>query len=252
MVIRSSHLRAALQAVIGYYPGFEIIQDDCEIEAPFRVLVHHWKALERYKLDQPACHDAEYAATTSRHIDVLLAFLEDMYSQKLALETSRWANPAGGTATFDLFWLLLEPGQIVYHEKDGQMVPFIVSELDIANQQGATQPGYEVWLWNICFSKGRMQRTSTKVVVHPWNGERLIHTLSVIPARFIPGGEDAVAEEQIKLGRLFWDLAKQPSYKDYDGRVVFKSDKKAANVSSPSISPSPAAEPAVNLIRFAF
>ncbi|GAB1311050.1 AAA+ ATPase domain-containing protein [Madurella fahalii] len=226
MKIRSSRLRAALSAVIGYYPGFDVIQAFYAIEAPYCVLVHRWKALEQYKLNQPACHDAEYAAATARDIDVLLSFLEEKYSEKISLESARWANPLGATATFDLFWLLLEPGEIVYREKHGQMVPFIVSGIE------SVPPGhgYQVYLWNIRFSKGRMERTPTKAVIHPWIGERLIHTLPVIPARFVPGGAKAMAEEQIRLGKVFWELAKQPVYKEYDGPAVHATHRKRVNV----------------------
>lgn len=237
MKIRSSRLRAALRAVIGYYPGFEVIDETLVIEAPYRVLVHRRKALEQYKLNQPACHDAEYAAATSRDIDVLLAFLDGMYAEKLSLEESRWANPSGATATFDLFWLLLEPGQIVYREQHGQMIPYVVAGVDRRSDQQSDELGYEVYLWNIHFAKGRMERATRTVVVHPWNGERLIHTLPVIPARFVPGGAEAMAKEQIRLGKLYWELAKQPTYKEYDGPATSKDDKKTVNVSYPASFP---------------
>lgn len=227
MKIHSSRLRAALSAVLGYYPGFDIIQGHCVIEAPYRILVHRWKALEQYKLNQPACHDAEYAAATARDIDVLLSFLEETYSEKLSLESGRWTNPLGATATFDLFWLLLKPGEIIYKEEHGQMVPFIVSGMENV----PSDQGYQVYLWNVSFSQGRMERRPSEAFIHPWTGERLIHTLPVIPARFVPGGAKAMAEEQIRLGKAFWELAKQPAYREYDGPVVYKMDEKKANVS---------------------
>src|SRR4051812_7992665 len=71
MIIHSKFLRAALTAVIGYYPGFERMGERQAIEAPYQVLVHNREALEHFKLNQPSCHDAEYAATTAKHIDVL-------------------------------------------------------------------------------------------------------------------------------------------------------------------------------------
>ena len=232
MVIHSSHLRAALTAVIGYYPGFERIQKMTLIEAPYRVLVHRWKALQHYKLHQPACHDAEYAATTAKHIDVLLDFLKENFAEKLALEATHWDSPAGATATYDLFWVLLEPGEIVYVEKDGQKVPYVISRVGHEKREVGGQDSYSVYLWNVRFQKGRMQRKTTTVTIPSWNGERLINTLPVIPARFMPGGATAMAEEQIKLGKRFWELAKQPSYKEYAGPLVDKSRKKGVQVSS--------------------
>jgi hypothetical protein len=234
MVIHSTHIRAALAAVIGYYsPGPDQTQDLSKIDSPFRILVHRWKALEQYKLNQPACHDAEYAATTARHLDVLLAYLKETYEEKLTLESSRWNRPSGATATFDLFWVLLAPGEIVYRERHGEMVPYIVSSLDFTAGRDGKQGGFYVYMWNLKFANGRMERKETSATVDPWNGEQLISKLPVIPARFVPGGAKAMAEAQIKLGKSFWELAKQPAYKEYDGPLVFKHGKMGGRASSP-------------------
>lgn len=146
MVVHSRHLRAALAAVVGYYPGFASLEQHPLIEAPFAVLVHHWKALEQYKHNQPDCHDAEYAATTSKHIDVLLAFLDEAYGGKVALESARWSNPLGPTATFDLFWLLLQPGEVVYYKDRGQLLPFVVSLVDHPIAGDSKEQDYLVYI----------------------------------------------------------------------------------------------------------
>ncbi|KAK3990328.1 hypothetical protein QBC44DRAFT_394606 [Cladorrhinum sp. PSN332] len=224
MVVHSKHLQAALTASVTYYPGFHQFHDMRKIEAPYQVLVHHREALEHFKLNQPSCHDAEYAATTAKHIDILLNFLAETHSEQLALEAKRWDNPSGATATFDLFWVLLKPGEIVYKEKYGQVTPFVVHKVTRLVGSDGRQNGYSVVMWNVTFSNSRTQRRMAQVIVPPWTGERVINTLPIIPARFMPGGGKAIAEEQIKLGRTYWELAKQPAYREYDGPVLLGRD----------------------------
>lgn len=231
MIIHSKYLQAALSAVIGYYPGFERLEDHPSIPAPYQVLVHNWKALEHYKLNQPSCHSAEYVAATAKDIDVLLKFLTGMYSEKLAAEARRWDNASGATATFDLFWVLLKPGEFVYREIYGEMVPFVVSSaLRTPAGDGTARSTYRVNLWNVHYQNHSMRRRMTQVAVFPWNGEQLITTLPVIPVRFVKGGAKAMVDEQIRLGRIYWELAKQPSYREYSGKLVFKHDKQGGKI----------------------
>ncbi|KAJ2980851.1 hypothetical protein NUW58_g6836 [Xylaria curta] len=99
MVIKSRHLINALAAVVSYYPGTSFMGDEVRIEAPYYSIIHNAEALLRYKDSQPDTHDAEYAATTSKHIDILLEFLDDTYdeSYRRALKM----DPTAFCTTFD-------------------------------------------------------------------------------------------------------------------------------------------------------
>lgn len=75
---------------------------------------------------------------------------------------------------------------------------------------------------------GKLRRKMHTFEIRPFLGEEAIHNLPVIPARFFTGSErdmspSAVTAEQIRLGRLVWDLYKKPSYKAYDGDLAKKS-----------------------------
>ncbi|KAK5658742.1 hypothetical protein OQA88_1551 [Cercophora sp. LCS_1] len=216
MVIHSPYLCSALAAIVEYYPEFVSTGEGMIIDAPYEVLVHHWDALENYKSNQPASHDAEYAAITAKHINVLLSFLTETFSEKLSAEKNRWDNPSGPTATFELFWVLLKPGEIVFKEADGSLRAFVVSSA-VRFFEVRGQEAYSVHMWNIVFRNNRLQRHMTELVLHSWNGEREIAGLPVIPAKYVKGGAVAMKEKQIELGKKFWDLAKQPSYREYDG-----------------------------------
>ncbi len=82
MIIHSKHLQAALNAVIGYYPGVDFMGERVAVEAlscsdPLP------EGAELYKFNQPSCHDEEYATTTSKHIDILLSFLKATFGEKI-------------------------------------------------------------------------------------------------------------------------------------------------------------------------
>jgi len=238
MHIHSHYLRCALAAVATYYPGFESILHSGKIEPPYRVLVHLWKDLEAYRDNQPACHDEDWRATTARHIDVLLGFLREQYADALELERkSRWENPSGEpTATWDMFWVLLAPGTVVYvnNERDARMLmPGVVHEVKYRESWTGHGGLYEVWVWNVRWKMGRLRRSCVPVHVEAWNGERPIRSLPVIPERFVPGGPEDVRRKMVRLGEMFWELAKQPTYKEYDGPVWWRRGRATRVSSSP-------------------
>ncbi|KAJ4414725.1 hypothetical protein N0V85_003022 [Neurospora sp. IMI 360204] len=222
MVIHSDHLKAALSAVVSYYREFS--PEHGIIRAPYQVLVNHWKELELYKLNQSSCHDAEYADTTTKHIDVLLSFLKTTFSERFAAERLRQEDPRGPMATFDNFWTLLKPGTVIYRDRNGTLVPYIISLVRLegpydAQGNGEGDNSYYLEFWNIQYSRGLLRRRMKSCIISAWRGERLINSLSVIPERFVTDAAK-VAAENIKLGRLYWELAKQPSYMEYDGQVT--------------------------------
>lgn len=138
MMIRSTHLANALTAVVSYFPGVSFTGDEVNIEAPYSVLVHHRAALEQYKTSQPEVHDEEYAATTAKHIDILLGFLEQTYGQQIREEEDRHIRKTP-TATFEWLWILLRPGTVVYTLYDSTWTPFAISRVakkEILNTDG--------------------------------------------------------------------------------------------------------------------
>ncbi|KAK4177414.1 hypothetical protein QBC36DRAFT_371651 [Triangularia setosa] len=88
MAVHSTYLRAALSAIIQYYPGFETIQRGgvLKIAAPYQMLVHHQEELESYKFSQPGGRRGEFAAATAEHIEILLNFLEEHYGTGIPTE----------------------------------------------------------------------------------------------------------------------------------------------------------------------
>ncbi|KAJ8127098.1 hypothetical protein O1611_g6538 [Lasiodiplodia mahajangana] len=222
MNIYSQYLIHALQAVISYYPRVNLQDSPISIPAPYRLLYLHRAELARYRDNQPNSHSPEYAETTARHIDVLLKFLAENMGQSLIREEAlhKLDHPS---ATFDLFWLLLKPGQIIYGKRYGLWTPYVVSGVTGGSSSLFNQ--YKVDCWYLESNGVIVKRYMQSFRVQPWTGEQLISSLPVIPEAFwvedmAAQGGKTMREKCIEQGRLYWELLKKPTYMEYDGQLV--------------------------------
>ncbi|KAI0976821.1 hypothetical protein F4678DRAFT_468930 [Xylaria arbuscula] len=228
MVIRSQHLINALAAVISYYPGTSFTGNEVKIAAPYYVLVHHRAALLRYKTAQPETHDEEYASTTSKHIDLLVGFLEQTYGRQIREEGIRHSRKIP-TVTYEWLWLLLRPGEVIYTQHDSAWSPFVISRASkkiAPNEDGLCS--YSIDCWNYMYQNKKLRRRMHTFEINPFSGEEAIRNLTVIPAQFFTGEDknmspSAATAEQVRLGKAVWELYKKPSYKSYDGDLAKKS-----------------------------
>ncbi|TPX17193.1 uncharacterized protein E0L32_003311 [Thyridium curvatum] len=223
MIIHSAHLKHALNAVVAYYPGVEFA--DGRIEAPYKILIHHRQALAAYAYNQPVSHSQAYKETTTEHINVLLAFLEEMFGEKIRQEEQLHKNHTP-TATFQWLWYILKPGEVVYHKDHDEWVPFVISSVSpvlVGNDRRLES--FSVACWNIEFQSNKLRREMKSFSVRNFPGERAIQTLPIVPAAFFPEdleqqGGLTMKEKQVQLGKLYWELVQKPAYKEYDGQLV--------------------------------
>ncbi|KAJ3570149.1 hypothetical protein NPX13_g5832 [Xylaria arbuscula] len=222
MNIHSKYLIDALQAVISYYPRVNLQDAPISIPAPYRLLYLHRSELAYFRDNQPKSHSPEYAETTARHINVLLDFLAENMGEALTKEEAlhKLEHPS---ATFELFWLLLKPGQIIYAKRFGIWTPYVIS----AVRSGSTTSfnPYKVDCWYLESNGVIVRRFMETFRVQPWTGEQPISSLPVIPEAFwvedmAAQGGKIMKDKCIEEGRLYWDLLKKPTYMEYDGHLV--------------------------------
>ncbi|KAI2604300.1 P-loop containing nucleoside triphosphate hydrolase protein [Hypoxylon fragiforme] len=226
MVINSVHLINALRAIVGYYPGTSFLGDSVKIDAPYHVLIHHLEDLAYYRSHQPDTHDEEYASITTKHIDVLLSFLEKTFRPVITEEEKRH-NSGIPSASFKNLWLILKPGEVIYSMLDGKWTSFVISTIFGGSHPGEERPmPYTIHGWNLCYSgiDGRFRRTTRVFGIDPFSGEQAIANLPIIPARFFRG-EDGVSPQdtqakQIMLGKKAWELYTGPKYRSYEGDLI--------------------------------
>jgi hypothetical protein len=222
MNIHSDFLIQALRATISYYPRVSLQGCPIAIPAPYRVLYLHRAELAHYRDNQSKSHSPEYAATTARHIDVLLNFLAENLGKTLTNEEAlhKMDHPS---ATFDLFWLLLKPGQIMYAKRYDIWTPFVISSVKAGSSN--TFDPYKVNCWFLESNGVVVKRFMETYRIQPWTGEQLISSLPVIPEAFWVEDEAAqggrsMRRKCIEDGRLYWDLLTKPTYMEYDGQLV--------------------------------
>ncbi|KAL7943263.1 P-loop containing nucleoside triphosphate hydrolase protein [Trichoderma barbatum] len=224
MYINSDHLINALRAVIRYYPNVSLNGKTVQISAPYRVLYHHRHELSEYRDNQPAEHGVEYAETTVKHIDILLKFLDENLKDEVSKEEERH-KLATPTATFDYFWLLLKPGEVIYTKKYDIWTPTVISSVSAGNRSHGSPDNYRISCWLLESNGIKVGRFMESYVVTPWPGEQAISNLSVIPAAFwkedlAAQGGLTMREKLIQEGKLYWELLKRPTYMEYDGLLV--------------------------------
>ncbi|GAP84209.1 putative TOB3 [Rosellinia necatrix] len=222
MNIHSQYLIHALQAVISYYPRVNLQDSPVSVPAPYRILYLHRAELAHYRDNQPDCHGPEYAETTARHIDVLLQFLAENMGETLVKEEAlhKMDHPS---ATFNLFWLLLKPGQIIYARRFGLWTPYVISGVKGGSSNTFNQ--YKIDCWYLESNGVVVKRYMETFRVQPWTGEQPINSLPVIPEAFwiedeVAQGGKTMKEKCIEEGRLYWELLKKPTYMEYDGQLV--------------------------------
>ncbi|GKU20292.1 unnamed protein product [Fusarium langsethiae] len=225
MNINSAHLINALKAVVAYYPKFSLEGKIVEVDSPYQVLYHHRRELAHYKDHQPWTHSPEYAAITAKHIDILLNFLDDNLGEEVRREEERHKLETP-RATFDLFWLLLKPGEVFYAKRHDIWAPYVVSSVNTGkNVNNSSRDSYKVNCWMLESNGTKVNRYMHTFYLSPWLGEQEIGGLSVIPINFWPENLEAqggvtMKEKHIALGKSYWELLKRPTYMEYEGLLV--------------------------------
>ncbi|KAK7430100.1 hypothetical protein QQZ08_003284 [Neonectria magnoliae] len=224
MIIHSEHLINALKAVVSYYPYINLDGKTVTINSPYRVLYHHRHQLAEYRHKQPATHDDEYASTTTKHIDALLGFLDNDLGEQIRREEALQSLRIP-MATFEYFWLLLKPGEVIYAKRYDIWTPYVISSVRVNQHAYSPYDVYKVNCWMIETNGTKVNRFMYTFNVSPWLGEQAIDSLSIIPAAFWPENLDAqngltMKEKCIQQGKLYWELLKRPTYMDYEGLLV--------------------------------
>ena len=217
--ILSPLLVNALNAVVNYYPD-QSLDGTVTLKPPFKMLVHYRKELEEHKSQQPSCHPPEDVEERNKHIDSALRFINTKMGTALEAEEARHAQDTP-VATFELYWMLLRPGDNVYAVHDGILSPYIVKSVTGGTWGVGRPSAYVVNVWNLNFNGRSLGRCSESFLIKPFDGERAITSISVYPERFHVDkpGQETMRQRMVKRGKRFVQLTKQ-TYCDYKGQTL--------------------------------
>lgn len=212
LIIHSEPLIKVLRSIVQYYPGQSLLGDTITIKEPFPILVHYRQELQEY---HETCDDAE----TRQHISVLLKYLQDNLGEKILEEDARYRKPTP-VATFEMLWMLFKPGMDVYAEIDGQRGGIVVQSCESVTENmkwGMPMP-LKVKMWYLDYDGIKVGRKSHDVTIAPFEGEREITSLKVIPATFLDADPTLALRERLEdRGEKFYSmlLGKQMDYNGF-------------------------------------
>lgn len=250
MVINSPLIIHVLRGVAPYYPMVTFEQSPLPIVEPYCLLLHYQNELkDMCKVKEAEIADAETslarkeeAKQEAQHLSPLVEYISRTYDATIAQEKARWAKDPP-MCTFEWLWLLFKPGSTVISWKNEIPRAYTVQSHDkeeIPNDKGRVKvpeslPGPKVRfskpkrplsliVWSINFDGERLGREQDIVVIPPFDGERIIHTLPVAPVRPCQVDQDPVAlaelEKRLVLrGKEFVKLTTR-TYCEYFGKAV--------------------------------
>lgn len=235
--IHSPMLLNALKAVIQFqnpaeeteekFPVSSEIKTDLEggvFVSPFRDLYYYKDELLEYKKGTTAPrakHSEEYNRECDRHIDILVKYLYDQLSVHLREVESMWNRNVPMT-TFSSIWLILKPGTMVYAPERDVINAYIIDAFSGGPRGSGFSTkieAYSVQVWNLDFDGKALRRSSRKILIPVFDGERPINSLPLYPERFHEDeeGEQPLREQLAERGRKFVAVIKSPMFQEYTG-----------------------------------
>lgn len=198
LTIHSLSLIQLLRRFVPYYPSVNLNSGVLELEEPFALIGHYYEELEAYRTahrnmrvaDDQIAHgkgDDNEDTASVRHLGTLLD-----HFQKVMLRRIREEETLHGQnfCTFRMLWLLYKPGSTVYLGSGGRLSAFVVQSVTtdpaIMTTVAPDLPKpYVISVWNLAYDGRYVGRTGKTVAIAPFEGERKIASLRVIPCEFI-------------------------------------------------------------------
>lgn len=213
----------ALQSVVQYYPGQDLLGTKLLINWPYSILVHHYAELRDFKnmcenkvLSELCVRERD----ASEHIDLLLDFLDKNIMERVRAEKERLKR---GYYTFENYWVHCKPGRTIVNftysgTNESQWEAYVVSELTGGIFHHPPSP----WImrgWSLAYNGtwlGRKKYISQK---EPFDGELDASRQFFIDVMDEFDDDNDVVRKLVLDGEKYWKLLqKQCVY--HDGKTV--------------------------------
>ncbi|KAK3489913.1 P-loop containing nucleoside triphosphate hydrolase protein [Neurospora crassa] len=222
VTVLSPSLTQAIRKLVSYYPSEDLHGRTLELGRHYELVWLHLDDFEKY-IEQPDEDNGTRLVKTQ--LRQLLALVASINGQGVADEKVRHAR---GICTYDMVWLLYKPGITVYLESRGSLAAFVVvycvyhdARLEITEDGPVERPrGWKVRLWNLDYDGNYVGRTARDAYLPPFEGERRIIDLNIIPAKYKDeedGGK--FREGLIKDGKRWFELLRGRQV-SYSGRLL--------------------------------
>ena len=186
--INSPAIISALQSVVEYYPALGYFGKSISMVEPYNALVHHEDELaelrSRFNPGMQESEDqmCERNVNMYEHRGILQSFLQESVGASVQAERKRHRR---GMCTFEMLWMLYKPGIDVYFDSyiDGSYDANVVHSMTGGVSRTSAEP-LTLRIWNMMYDGWALGRNDLFVVQPPFEGEKAIMDLRVIPCGF--------------------------------------------------------------------
>ncbi|ESU07861.1 hypothetical protein FGSG_02425 [Fusarium graminearum PH-1] len=166
--------------------------------------------------------DEDEEVTGLRHLGWLLHFFKKAVLDDMINEELRHKNDM---CTFRMLWLLFKPGKTVYHETDGHLGAYVLQSVD-------TDPGilsivppmrpksYTIKVWSLDFDGKYVGRVGKTITIAPFEGERPIRSLQLVPCDIIDQDDGGKWREKLEDNGKKWYQLLPGGQVHYSGPVL--------------------------------
>lgn len=234
IVVNSKPVIKALRKIITYYPDLQLIGQSLTLVPPYCVYYHHMEEIRAYQLTWTGAngHEARQKhpmekrndftpcnEETYHHLSMLGDIMEKQEFETVTEEMSRYQR-SPPVATYRMLWLLLKPGTTVYTNLGGSIDACVISSVSFDFAVGKPPEKYRVNLWYLDFDGVKLGRCPCHIDIWPFDGEREITHLDVIPSKYYDNKDDGEMRRRLESrGRKYFNLISGAQV-DYEGETL--------------------------------
>lgn len=240
LIVYSQRFLEVLRKFIGYYPGINIEAQSVTIEEPYCVIAHHLKELNAFQEAHRPLGEAIISADTKventksegetddeatyHHIDTVMKFVKSpTWEESIEMEEARYSrNPP--MCTYRMLWLLYKPGDTVYTESDGKPAASVIQSVKVDPAVLAVQPDklspYKITIWYLDFDGRHVRRWSRVITIAPFDGEKEVYNLSVVPCRLFDQSDSGQRRRTLESEGERWYRFLGPKQVRYAGDTM--------------------------------
>ena len=156
---------------------------------------------------------------TAYDVGVLVNFLLPEYQRTVDPEKALHAR---GLASYEMLWLLLEPGIEVYGKIDGQYAAFIVTTVPEIGGQDYVPKQTQIAVWSLASAGDKIVRHRHDFAINAFAGEREIISLDLFPCKYLDIKDGGRTRRHLETqGHRYYDILRElPMHMTYSGTTL--------------------------------
>jgi hypothetical protein len=219
--IHSEEIINALHSVVKYYPQVKLEESPLTLRFPYAMLCHHYDELEKFAItcrDRDPSTACDLEKNAYGHISLLLSYLDDCVMPQVRAEQELNRR---GSYTWRWMWVGRKPGRTIFsrtREAEGWYASIIY---DMTGGPWEDSNTWYIRYWNLEFDGEYLGRVLKEVDHDSWAGEGDLgeQMLLLNMAGDDTEPTDPTAQEAIRMGKLYWELA-EGKCQWHSGKVV--------------------------------